>query len=84
MSLTRPTPPLAGELERKWRAQLAVPVDRVKLLADLRREIRQYEERYGIASERIHEAIDSGDLVEDQDVGHWIFQYTILCSVEVE
>jgi hypothetical protein len=53
-----------------------------QILAEVRESVRQYEERYGMSSECIHAAIDAGDLIEDQDVGHWIFSYDLLQSVE--
>jgi hypothetical protein len=48
------------------------------VLAEIRTSVEQYEMRYGLPSDRIHDAIDAGDLIEDQDVGHWIFQYDLL------
>jgi hypothetical protein len=58
-------------------------VDRqVRLVEELRRSVRAYEARYGIPTERIHDAIDTGELVDDRDVGHWVFQYRLLCRVE--
>ncbi len=47
-------------------------------LAEIRACVKQYEKRYGMSSDRIHEAIDAGELIEDLDVGHWIFQYDLL------
>jgi hypothetical protein len=52
------------------------------ILAELRESVRQYEERYGVSSACIHEALEAGELVEDKDVGHWIFQYDLLRSIE--
>ncbi len=52
------------------------------MLAEIRESVEQYEERYGMSSDRIHDAIDAGELVEDRDVGHWIFQYDLLRSVD--
>jgi hypothetical protein len=46
--------------------------------------VKQYEERYGIPSERIHDAIDAGELIEDLGVVHWIFDYNLLCRIEEE
>ena len=52
------------------------------MLAELRESVRQYEERYGMPSACIHDAIDAGELVEDQDVGHWMFNFDLLQRVE--
>lgn len=52
------------------------------MLAELRESVRRYEEQYGISSDCIHDAIEAGELVEDRDVGHWIFQHDLLRSVE--
>lgn len=53
-----------------------------KMLAEIREKVKQYEVRYGMSSDCIHDAIEAGELVEDLDVGHWIFQYDLLRSVE--
>jgi|GEM_PF-2722291 len=43
-----------------------------RYLANLRDEIREYEQRYNLKSAEIHDRIDDGTLVETLDVGHWI------------
>ena len=64
----------------------STPQAQAAYLAELRASVKQYEERYGMPSERIHDAIDAGELIEDLDVGHWIFQcdllHNLLQSVE--
>ena len=55
-----------------------------RLVEELRRAVGEYEARYGIPSARIHEAIDAGEIEEDRDVAHWLFQYSLLCRVEAE
>ena len=52
------------------------------MLAEIRESVKQYEQRYGMSSDCIHDAIDAGELIEDRDVGHWIFQYDLLQRVE--
>ncbi|MBA3450489.1 MAG: hypothetical protein H0T18_04680 [Chloroflexia bacterium] len=52
------------------------------MLAEIRESVRQYEERYGMSSDRIHDAIDAGELIEVLDVCDWIFQYNLLQRVE--
>ena len=59
----------------------STPQAQAAYLAELRSSVKQYEERYGMPSERIHDAIDAGELIEDLDVGHWIFQYDLLCDL---
>lgn len=54
------------------------PEAQAAYLAELRASVKQYELRYGMPSDRIHDAIDAGELIEDLDVGHWIFQYDLL------
>jgi hypothetical protein len=53
-----------------------------QVLAEIRESVRQYEERYGMSSDCIHDAIDAGELIEDLDVCNWIFSYDLLQSVE--
>ncbi|HEX5498847.1 MAG TPA: hypothetical protein VFX03_06465 [Thermomicrobiales bacterium] len=44
----------------------------------LRQRIRAYEERYQIRSDEVHAAIDSGRLVETEEVCDWIMDYELL------
>ena len=41
----------------------------------------RYERVYNMPSERIHEAIDAGDLVETSDVSRWIIMHNLLRRV---
>jgi hypothetical protein len=52
------------------------------MLTELRESVKAFEQRYGMQSHCVHDAIESGELVEDRDVAHWIFQYDLLRSVE--
>ena len=52
------------------------------MLAEIRESVKQYEVRYGMSSDCIHDAIDAGELVEDLDVCDWILQYNLLRRVE--
>ena len=63
-------------------AQCEIMPDISAVLAELRQSVKAYEERYGIASERIHDAIEAGELIEDLEVGHWNFDYDLLCRIE--
>lgn len=74
-------------LTQQLKELLERPVDaaaQAAALAEIRTSVEQYERKYGLPSDRVHDAIDAGDLIEDQDVGHWIFQYDLLQSVENE
>ncbi len=46
---------------------------------EMRQQLRAYEERYGIPSDHIHEAIDNG-LTETLDVVEWIMTYEIFTA----
>jgi hypothetical protein len=52
------------------------------MLLELKERVTHYEQRYGMPSDRIHEAIDAGELIEDLDVCHWIMDYELLQSAE--
>jgi predicted transcriptional regulator len=54
------------------------------MLAEIRESVKQYEVRYGMSSDCIHDAIDAGELVEDLDVCDWILQYNLLRRVEAK
>lgn len=72
---------------QRWLEQLEAsrtPEAQAAYLAELRASVKRYEERYGMPSHRVHDAIEAGELIEDLAVGHWIFQYDLLCDVEGE
>ena len=71
-----------GQQIKKLLAQRYAVQSQEKMLAEIRESVKQYEVRYGMSSDCIHDAIEAGELVEDLDVGHWIFQYELLRSVE--
>lgn len=74
-----------SDIEQQIKKLLAQRFDvqsQEKMLAEIRASVKQYEVRYGMSSDCIHDAIEAGELVEDLDVGHWIFQYDLLQSVE--
>jgi hypothetical protein len=58
------------------------PEAQAAYLAELRARVKHCEQRYGMSSERIHDAIDAGELVEDLDVCNWIFAHDLLRDVE--
>lgn len=65
-------------------ASLSEPVNYEETIAELRREVKSFEERYGLPSDKIHDAIEAGELVEDLEVGNWIFRVRLLNSLEKE
>ena len=60
----------------------STPQAQAAYLAELRACVKHYEERYGMSSDRVHDAIDAGELIEDLDVCNWIFDYELLRDVE--
>lgn len=51
-------------------------------MATLRAEIRRYEEQYGIPSDRLEEAVKSGELIENLEVCDWLILYSLLLRAE--
>jgi hypothetical protein len=62
----------------KLLAQLNDAEDQERLLEETRMIVKGYELKFGIQSEHIHDAIDSGQLVESNEVCHWLIQFDIL------
>lgn len=58
--------------------------DHRAMLIELREQVKAYEARFGMSSDRIHEAIDAGELIEDLEVVDWIFTVELLRGVEPE
>lgn len=50
----------------------------------LRARIAERERRYGIASCRVHDAIDAGEIEEREDVCDWIMDCDLLRSLDAE
>ena len=48
----------------------------------LRRRVAAYEARYQIRSDDVHAAIDSGRLIETEEVCDWIMDYELLRRVD--
>jgi hypothetical protein len=61
--------------------QLHNDVEQQRLLDEARQCVFQLESKYKLSSDRIHEAIDAGDLVETLEVSHWILLYNLLQRV---
>jgi endonuclease III len=65
-------------------AQRPTPSEVSQTISELRRRVKSYEDCYGIESRCLHQAIDEGTLVEDVEVGRWIFQYNLLLRAEAQ
>jgi hypothetical protein len=63
-------------------AQRPAHLDAAHAVRELRYRVKCYEDRYGIPSDRLHQAIEAGDVVEDLEVSRWLFQYTLLLRAE--
>jgi hypothetical protein len=79
MALTEPT---SAKIEAQIAALMA-QLDDAELQQRYREETRlnveRCERKFGIPSERIHQAINDGTLEETLEVVHWIFDYNLLC-----
>jgi hypothetical protein len=72
----------SAKIEAKIAALMAQRDDAAfqqRLRDETRRNVERCERKFGIPSERIHEAIDDGSLEETLEVVRWIFDYNRLC-----
>ena len=53
-----------------------------QFLESTRRDLQRYEERYGILSHQLQDAVRSGELAEDLDVCDWLILYGLLLRAE--
>lgn len=53
-----------------------------RMREETRRSVQQFEAKYGISSEQIHQAIDDGSLIETFEVCRWIIEYNLLARAE--
>lgn len=51
------------------------------MCGSIERRIREYEDRYGIATDEVHAAIDAGRLDETLEVCNWIMDAKLLRHV---
>lgn len=82
MALISPRQPGIEDRLQGLLAQREVQPTDAEYVSELRRRVKHFEESFGMPSDHIHQAIDAGELVEDQEVGRWIFTYTLLRSAE--
>lgn len=52
-------------------------------LAEMKERVSRYEEKFGLSSNHIHQAIDNGDLVETDEVCDWILTFEALQMSDV-
>lgn len=63
---------ILAELERQ-----RDPAIQRRFREECRRKIAEFEQRYGIRSEEIHQAIDDGRLYESFEVNQWLHLWEI-------
>ncbi len=79
MALTEPTSAKIEAQIAALTAQLNDAELQQRYREETRRNVARCERKFGIPSERIHEAIDAGTLEETLEVVEWIFDYNLLC-----
>jgi hypothetical protein len=70
------------ELVTELLARRPEEIDDAQFLLELRRSLKQYEDRYNLPSDRLHAALAAGDLTETLDVCDWLIQYSLLLRAE--
>ena len=78
MALTKIT---STEIDARVRQLLSQRDDvaaQERMLQETRLSVQRFEAKFGMPSERIHEAIEDGTLAETLEVCRWIFQYNLL------
>jgi len=66
-------------------AKASIPVRKVsrdEMMAELRKEISEYEQRYEMPSERMAALIEWGEMQETAEVLKWCFAYRALESLK--
>ncbi len=56
-----------------WDAPELLELNRQRVLADAREQMRCYEAQYGLPSDRLEEALTAGKMTETPEVGRWLF-----------
>lgn len=75
MVLTNPTTPTAKALADQLLAERDVIERYFQQRNALQSRVRAYEEKFGISSTEVHEAIESGQLQETLEVTKWIIDF---------
>ena len=78
MALTKTIPADIDAAIEKLLAQRDDLEAQERMLHETRLSVERFESMFGIPSERIHQAIADGTLVETFEVCRWIFQYNLL------
>jgi hypothetical protein len=71
-----------SEIMDMLRAQATDPQRQVDLIERKRAAIREMEEKYGITSADVHNAIDEGRIEETYDVTMWLMDIHLLARIE--
>lgn len=72
----------ADQLLTDLLAQRPAESDSAQVVIELRQSLKQYEDRYNVPSDRLHAALEAGDLTETLDVCDWLIQYSMLLRAE--
>ncbi len=78
MVLTNPTTPTAKALADELLAECDVIKRYVEQMDELRSRVLACEERFGIPSSEVHEAIEDGRLQETLEVCEWLMDVYML------
>ena len=66
------------ELAEQLLAEQAVIERYLESVAELEAQVLAYEQKYGIPSSEVHEAIDAGRLDETEEVCNWLIDIEML------
>lgn len=72
-----------SEIMEMLRDQAIDPRHQVDLIEKNRALIREMEEKYGIPSAELHEAIDDGRIQETFEVTTWLMAIDLLARIEI-
>lgn len=68
----------ADEMAKELLSQRVVLSDYFEHLRSLQSQVTEFEKKYSLPSDRIHEAIESGELRETTEVCEWIMTVELL------
>jgi hypothetical protein len=82
MALVKPRKTDADQVVADLLARRPEADDNAKALDELGKLLKQYEDRYDLPSDRLHAAVESGELTESLDVCDWLIHYAIFLRVQ--
>lgn len=56
--------------------------DNARVVSELRRSVKRYEDRYNLPSDLLQAALTAGEISETLDVCDWLIQYSMLLRAE--